>query len=226
MRFMKTRTVCVALFVTLVAILMVATYTDASYIDVVPDNDTSIIRAVNRGDEVRIVEWVHTLEGYGECDGQMVGDYGLAEQGNGPVWVGLIIWADDVDFKGLPLLGGDETFVRISDGLRSLDLGALEPWSGGITGDGYTSGRGQGKISVTVFDSDAIPGLLTLNYGDPITVTVSVLSGWEVEIESSQLEVRCAAVPIPTSVWLLGSGLICLVGVSRKLTTKKGQHHS
>jgi len=138
-------------------------------------------------------------------------------------FVSLTIVADDVD--GLPYPENDVIYVFQGDGSQEdpslLELGRLiqlRVW------DNFNYHEGPGydwHTTTTVFDSNTIPELLNLNFDLPLHVRVEVPQYFGVEIETSTLHIERTVVPIPSAAWLLGSGLLCLVGVSRRISRRR-----
>ncbi|HDG98530.1 MAG TPA: hypothetical protein ENG73_10250 [Desulfobacterales bacterium] len=176
---------------------------------------------VSKQSLVRKIDWEHDMGGYPECSngGQDLKSFIIT----------LEVTTDDVD-KVVDTQGniwGEFDSVYISQDQENWSfIGQLTQMESYTLDEGYVPGPGHGDnlafLCTSVFDLSSVG----LDLTQKLYIKVSVQKRADLEIEKSVLTVRCSSVPIPTSVWLLGSGFICLVGVSRKLTTKKGRRHS
>lgn len=162
------------------------------------------------------ITWEHSLLDDGEP---------VCEFCEGGLSLTLSIVADDVDKSLNPKYPGefDEVFIyqgeysEANPTLTSLGLLNQMDW---WTHEGYQAGPGNsdpGQL-VTTTDFTILVSELgwDLDCTLPLFVRVEVQDLWDVEIETSNLGVDCD-VPIPSALLLLGSGIIGLVGLKKRL---------
>ena len=84
------------------------------------------------------------------------------------------------------------------------------PWNGSFKPGSTFDSFGDSNL-LSFFDGDSIAGTWRLEIYDNYTVDVGTLNAFSITIN------EVTPVPIPGAIWLLSSGIIGLVGFSRKL---------
>ena len=162
----------------------------------------------------RNIQWTHSLGGVPECPGT----------DQTALSITLKITADDVDmvtdYYGKIFGEFDAVYMSQDEQNWSL-LGDLTQDGFSSLTEGYILGPGHPNdpnfLSTSLFDLTQF----NLDLNQPLYMKVTAQHGADLEIESSVLTVRCTPVPIPGAIWLLGSGLVCIVGVSRQIHRRK-----
>jgi hypothetical protein len=147
--------------------------------------------------------------------------------------LGLFVVHDDGIARGgnaetmVDLLGGDTaTFLVQDDPVERVytdngtEFTARQSWTEGFT-DGYVIGSLDGNWTVDLQFTDVSPDLSgpTINGLTSWAAISSDGLGGQTEIELILVEdrrVRLSTIPIPTALWLFGSGLLGLVGMARR----------
>lgn len=128
------------------------------------------------------------------------------------------LWQVDVS----PTISGYSDFSMIfndDDDDLSVDVSDIQFFSG-ITLSGLSGGFVDGFYDEITGIIDVTIGSLTLVDIEPAT------TGWDFVRQSDGLNLNTSfpanysAVPVPGAVWLLGSGIIGLVGIRRKIIRK------
>lgn len=136
---------------------------------------------------------------------------------------------EDVDLGAFDLnLNYEDTFLSfdsyvLGDGLGDIDAGDAADWSQGDLGGGVInlaelswlddlSSQPDSFCLATVFFTGSAVGTSSLSFSD-----VDLGDEWGDSITDPSLETgSVTVVPVPTALWLLGSGLIGLVGLRRR----------
>ena len=162
---------------------------------------------VDRYSEDRVIEWWHPL-GESGCSGCNE--------------LKLTITADDVDAGGwigdyeIPAeifyvtvfqdLGDSEKKYEFSEPLAS--YGGFTPFSEIQEGPG-------GNLSITELVVNCSDLAFDIDFALDLGVRIEVGAGLDLEIERSQLQI--SPVPAPSALFLLGTGVLGVVGLRRKL---------
>jgi hypothetical protein len=105
-------------------------------------------------------------------------------------------------------VGDDLTAVTFDDEAAACIDTATPPYGPGSFKPGSTYDDYADSNLLSFFDGDSIAGTWSLYIWDGYTGDEGTLNAFSIEV---------TAVPIPGAIWLLGSGIIGLVGVGRKL---------
>lgn len=136
---------------------------------------------------------------------------------NGSASIGVYSFAGapyvfSVQVGGFGILDGTSTLVQVGDD------GAILPGFDTFQLAG-TDGAYQSRIDWTgptsTFSGDDIPDLSVILSMNPLFAITNFNSG-QTELFASLNSLSVSAVPLPAAAWLLGSGLLALVGIRRK----------
>ena len=103
--------------------------------------------------------------------------------------------------------GVDLTAVTFDDEAATYIDSAMPPYGPGTFKPGSTLDTYGDSNLLSFFDGDSIAGIWSLYIWDNYTGDVGTLQGFSIAV---------TPVPIPGAIWLLGSGIIGLVGFSRR----------
>lgn len=161
----------------------------------------------------------------GPVSGTFIYDSVAGDDLNGSASIGLYSFAGDpygfsVQVDGFGSLDGTSTLVQVGDD------GAVLPGSDTFQVAG-TDGIYQSRIDWTgptsTFSGDGIPDLSVILTMNPLFVITNFSSG-QTELLASLDSLSVSAVPLPAAAWLLGSGLLALVGIRRKPGSRAPRH--
>lgn len=153
----------------------------------------------------------------GPVSGNFTYDSVAGSDFNGSASIGVYSFAGapyvfSVQVDGFGTLDGTSTLVQVGDD------GAILPGSDTFQLAG-TDGAYQSRIDWTgptsTFSGDGIPDISVILTMNPLFVISNSNSG-QLELLASLDSLSVSAVPLPAAAWLLGSGLLALVGIRRK----------